>query len=610
MEQVKRRQPAGGNRHPHTETRRQGGSRGSYNNRYPRQSRPRDEGAARIASYQTVPLSPKLKIYALGGLEEVGRNCTVFECDNDIVIVDMGLQFPEEDMPGIDYVIPDVSSLRGKEKNIRGLIVTHGHYDHIGGIPHVLGKLGNPIIYTAHLTAGMIRKRMEETPNAPKPNVQIITSKSRIQMGRNFIFEPFHINHNIFDAFGVALHTPYGVVLHTGDFKFDPSPINDTPPDYDHIASFGEKGVLALLSDSTSCNMPGKQISESVVAEEMGKIFDQAKGRLIIGTFSSLLTRVQIILDAAQRYNRRILVMVRSMQTNVELCHGLGYLKYKPGIFVEAKEASHLPDDKLVIVCTGAQGEKNAALMRMANDEDRFISLKKGDSIVFSSSVVPGNERTVEKLKDALVRRGAKIFHYQMMDIHAGGHAKVEDLKLMIQLTKPKYFVPVHSRRFRLQEHADIALGVGVKPENIFIADNGQIMEFDKTGGKLTDQKVSTEYIMVDGLGVGDVTDIVLRDRQMLAADGMFVVIVTIDTKTGDLIGNPDIISRGFVFLKENRELIEKTRAKVKKMLKDSDPSSPAFEDYIKNKIRNDVGSLLYAQTKRRPMVLPVLIEV
>ena len=604
MEQVKRRRTNGGHR--------SGGQRGRYDNRFGRQPRQRQEG---IMPYDTppvvAPISPKLKIYALGGLEEVGRNCTVFECGNDIVIVDMGLQFPEEDMHGIDYVIPDVSSLKGKEKNIRGLIVTHGHYDHIGGIPHVLGKLGNPIIYTAHLTAGMIRKRQEEIPTAPKPNIQIINQNSRIQLGRNFVFEPFHINHTIFDAFGVALHTPYGTVLHTGDFKFDATPINDTPPDYDHIASFGEKGVLALLSDSTSCNMPGKQISEGVVAEEMVKIFEQAPGRLLIGTFSSLLTRVQIILDLAQRFDRRVLVMGRSMQTNLEIAHELGYLKYKPGIFVEAKDAVKLPKKKIVMIMTGAQGEKNAALMRIANNEDRFFSIEKGDTVVFSSSVVPGNERTVEKLKDTLVRGGAKLFHYQMMDIHAGGHAKAEDLKLMIQLTKPKYFIPIHSRRFRLQEHADLAISTGiVKEENILVADNGQIMEFDKTSGKLTDQKVSTEYIMVDGLGVGDVTNIVLRDRQQLAEDGMFVVIVTIDTKTGDLIGNPDIISRGFVYLKENRELIEKARAKVKKMLKDSDPNSPAFEDYIKNKIRNDVGSLLYTQTKRRPMILPVLIEV
>ena len=604
MEQVKRRRTNGGHR--------SGGQRGRYDNRFGRQPRQRQEG---IMPYDTppvvAPISPKLKIYALGGLEEVGRNCTVFECGNDIVIVDMGLQFPEEDMHGIDYVIPDVSSLKGKEKNIRGLIVTHGHYDHIGGIPHVLGKLGNPIIYTAHLTAGMIRKRQEEIPTAPKPNIQIINQNSRIQLGRNFVFEPFHINHTIFDAFGVALHTPYGTVLHTGDFKFDATPINDTPPDYDHIASFGEKGVLALLSDSTSCNMPGKQISEGVVAEEMIKIFEQAPGRLLIGTFSSLLTRVQIILDLAQRFDRRVLVMGRSMQTNLEIAHELGYLKYKPGIFVEAKDAVKLPKKKIVMIMTGAQGEKNAALMRIANNEDRFFSIEKGDTVVFSSSVVPGNERTVEKLKDTLVRGGAKLFHYQMMDIHAGGHAKAEDLKLMIQLTKPRYFIPIHSRRFRLQEHADLATSTGiVKEENILVADNGQIMEFDKTSGKLTDQKVSTEYIMVDGLGVGDVTNIVLRDRQQLAEDGMFVVIVTIDTKTGDLIGNPDIISRGFVYLKENRELIEKARAKVKKMLKDSDPNSPAFEDYIKNKIRNDVGSLLYTQTKRRPMILPVLIEV
>lgn len=569
--------------------------------------RPRRPSLRRPAEKET---GSKLRIYALGGLEEVGRNCTVFECGDDIVIVDLGLQFPEEDMPGIDYIIPNVASLVGREKNIRGVIITHGHYDHIGGVPHIMGKIGNPVIFTAPLTAGIIRKRQEEFRSAPRLNIQIVRDGDKIQLGKNFVFEPFHINHNISDAFGVALHTPYGIVINTGDFKFDLTPVNDDPPDFEHIASFGKKGVLLLMSDSTNAESPGHQISEKIVGEELRKIFAAASGRIIVGTFSSLLTRIQQILTISEELGRKVLIQGRSMQANIEIAHELGYLKYKPGIFIEEHEFKKLPPEKLVVICTGAQGEKNAVLMRLANNEHRFLEIQPGDTIIFSSSVVPGNERTVQKLKDGLVRKGAKVLHYQMMDIHAGGHAKQEDLRQMMELTKPKYFMPIHANHFILQAHAELAINTNIPKKNIFVADNGQILEFDRTGGMLTAERAITDYVMVDGLGVGDVSSIVLRDRMQLAADGMFVVIVTIDTRTGELIGNPDIISRGFVYLKESKELIEKARHKVKKMLRDADPTSPAFEDYLKNRIRNEVGEFLYSQTKRRPMILPVLIEV
>ena len=557
------------------------------------------------------PGAPKLLVYALGGLEEVGRNCMVYECGEDIVIVDMGLQFPEEDMHGIDYIIPNIASLRGKEKNIRGVIITHGHYDHIGGIPHLLGKLGNPPVFTTPLSAGIIRKRQEEFTKAPRPNIVLVKPKMKIALGRHFVFEPFHVNHNIADSTGAALQTPYGLMLHTGDFKFDYTPVNEPPADIDHVRSFGDKGVLALFSDSTDAEYPGHQISEQQVFDELEKIFAaNSQGRLIFGTFASLLTRIQHILTLSEKYGRKVLIQGRSMVTNVEIAHELGYLKFKQGIFIEEKEFNRLPDNKIVVVCTGGQGEKNAQLMRIANSEHRLISLKKGDSIIFSSSVIPGNERTIQSLKDALIRHGAKIFHYKFMDIHAGGHAKQEELKLMMQLTRPRYVIPIHANRFMIQAHADLAMSIGYKEENIFVADNGQVMEFDAKGGRLTDRYVPTDYVMVDGLGVGDVSEIVLRDRQQLAADGMFVVIATIDKRTGALIGSPDIISRGFVYLKESRELIERTRNLVRKILKDTDPKSAAFEDHIKNKIRNEVGQYLYTMTRRRPMVLPVLIEV
>jgi len=554
--------------------------------------------------------TPKLRVYALGGLEEIGRNCTVFECGNDIIIIDIGLMFPDEGMPGIDYIIPNITSLRGKEKNIRGVIITHGHMDHVGGIPLTIARLGYPTIYTAPLTAGIIKKRQEEFGNANKLRIQLVTDESKIQLGKHFVFEPFHVNHNITDAFGAALHTPFGTILYTGDFKFDYTPFDDDPADLTHIASFGLNGVLALMADSTNAESPGHQISESQVGKEMERIIREHGGRLIIGTFSSLLTRVHQIIVLCEKYGRKVLIEGRSMNNNIEIAKQMGYMKFKPSTIVEAHEFERLPDDKACVICTGAQGERNAVLMRVANNEHKTVKIRPGDGIVFSSSVIPGNERTVQSLKDTLVRMGARVYHYNNLDVHAGGHAKQEDLKLMLRLTDPKYLIPIHGNRFLLEAHGDLGREIGMPDENVFIAENGQVIEFDNHGAHLTRQKVVTDYVMVDGLGVGDVSQVVLRDRVQLADEGMFVIIVTVDQKTGALMSSPDIISRGFVYMRESKELIERARAMVKKILKDTDPKSPAFEDHIKNKIRNEVGSLLFRETKRRPMVLPVIIEV
>lgn len=551
-----------------------------------------------------------MRIYALGGLEEIGRNCTVFECGNDIVIIDIGLMFPEEGMPGIDYIVPNIEALRGKEKNIRGVIVTHGHMDHIGGIPLTAGRLGWPTIYTAPLSAGIIRKRQEEFGNANKLNIREVVDSKRIQLGKNFVFEPFHMNHNISDAFGVALHTPYGTLIYTGDFKFDFTPVNDEPADLIHVASFGMKGVLAMFSDSTNATSPGHQISERQVGEELEKIFASARGRLIIGTFSSLLTRIEQILALAEKYDKKVLIEGRSMTTNIELAHRLGYMKYKPGTLIERSALNRTPDNKVVVVCTGAQGEKNAVLMRIANNEHKVIKIKPGDGVIFSSSVIPGNERTVQNLKDTLVKHGARIYHYVNLDVHAGGHAKQEDLKLMMRLIQPEYLIPIHGNRYMLEAHAALSRDVGIPKDNVLVAENGQVMEIDNKGMRLTKETVPVDYVMVDGIGVGDVSNIVLRDRLALAEDGIFVVIATISKKTGALASSPDIISRGFVHMRENKELIEKARVMTKKILKDTDPKSPAFEEHLKNKLRNELGQFLFTATKRRPMVLPVLIEV
>lgn len=557
-------------------------------------------------------VSEKLKVYALGGLEEIGRNCTVFECGEDIVIVDVGFMFPESDMHGIDYIIPNISSLRAKAKNIRGIIVTHGHMDHIGGIPHILAPLGNPTIYTAPLTAGFIRKRTEEVRECPPPRIVLVNKDTeKFKLGTHFTFQPFHINHNISDAFGAALDTPYGKVLVTGDFKFDYSPVNDEPADLQRIANFGSENPLLLLSDSTDAEHPGHQISEKLVGEELERVVEDAPGRIIIGTFSSLLSRVQQLLWAAEKTNRKVLTVGRSMQNTIEIAHELGYLKYKPGIFIQnEQELKSLPDNRVMVICTGAQGEKNAALMRIAMGEHRAITVKPGDSIVFSSSVIPGNERSVQALKDTLVRKGAHIIHYKMMDVHAGGHAKQEDLKLMVRLTSPEYFMPIHGNHYMLHTHGELAVIAGVHPENIIIADNGQIVECDENGCRLLQKHVETEYVMVDGLGVGDVSNVVLKERQTLADDGMFVVIATIKRRTNEMVGNPDLISRGFIYMKDNRELVEKCRAKVRTILQSGDPSKEDFEDSMKRKIRDEIGEFLFSYTHRRPMILPVLIEV
>ncbi len=574
----------------------------------------------RFDSTGVKPVSPglvenKLKVIVLGGLEEVGRNMTVFEYDKEIIIVDMGMQFPEEDMPGIDYIIPNVDYLDDKKDRIKGIIITHGHMDHIGGIPHLMGRLGNPNMFMGKLTAGIVRKRVEEFGKCPKLNIQEINEDSKLQLGKNFRVEILRVNHSIPDCFAVIIHTPLGTVIHTGDFKIDYSPVNDKPADLNRIAQIGGAGVLLLLSDSTDSTHPGYQISESSIGDEMGKIFEKLEGRIIIGTFASQLSRVQKLFDLAEKFGRRISLQGRSMNDNVEIAHQIGYLKFNPRILVEDHELGRLPDNKVIIIGTGAQGESNAFLTRVVNNEHRSINLKPGDTMIFSSSVIPGNERSIQTLMDMMVRQGAKVINYEMMDVHAGGHAKQEDLKLMMRLIKPEYFMPIEGNHYMLRAHADLAEQVGIPKDKVLVADNGQIIEFHKAAGgeisgKLTKDKVLTDYVMVDGLGVGDVSNIVLRDRRVMAEDGMIVVIATIDAKTGDTIGNPDIISRGFVYMKENKELIQKTRMKVKKIVKDHNPRTPADDDYVKNKIRNDVGQFLFSQTKRRPMVLPVVIKV
>jgi len=551
-----------------------------------------------------------LRVIPLGGVEEVGRNMTLFEYGNDIIIVDMGLQFPEEDMPGIDYIIPNISYLRGKEKNIRGIIITHGHYDHIGGIPHIVNRLGNPTVYTAELTRGIILKRQEDFKELPKLDIEIVKKNDTIELG-SFKVTFFHVNHTIPDAMGLAIETPTGLVVHTGDFKFDHSPVADSPADLSRISQLAQKGVLLLMSESTDAETPGHSISEKTIQENLENIFKDAKGRIIAVTFSSLLTRIQSIIFLAEKYGRKVAIDGYSMKTNVEMAKALNYLKINKGTLISISQVNGLDPSKVVVMCTGAQGEDKAVLMRIANHEHRHIRIQKGDSVIFSSSVVPGNERTVQGLKDTLCRQGAKIFHSLLMDIHAGGHAPQEDLKMMINLTRPKFFMPIHGNYYMLKLHAELAESVGIPTKNIYIPSNGQVILLNKEKIWYSREKVPANYVMVDGLGVGDVGQVVLRDRQMMSQDGIFVIIATIDKQNGKVKSSPDIISRGFIYMRESKELLADVRNKVKEIVEESTMAGhPVNWSYVKDNLRDKIGQFLYTKTERRPMVIPVVIEV
>lgn len=573
----------------------------------------RKRGAERV--WRSGSGKDEVKVIVLGGLEEVGRNMTLIECNKEIIIIDMGLQFPEEDMPGIDYIIPNIDYLKGKEDQIKGVIITHGHMDHIGAIPHLMSKIGNPSIYMGKLTSGLVKKRCEQFKDCPQLNSQEIDENSSLRLGSSFKVEFLRVNHSIPDCFAVIISTPLGKMIHTGDFKIDYSPVNDKPADLQKIANIGSEGVMLLMSDSTDSTHPGYQVSESTIGSEMGRIFEKIDGRIIIGTFASQLSRIQKLFDLAEKYGRRVYLQGRTMNTNVEVAHQIGYLKFNPRILANDSDLKKLPDKKILIVGTGAQGESNAFLSRVVAHEHKTIFLKEGDTVIFSSSVIPGNERAIQTLKDMMTRQGAHIIHYEMMDVHAGGHAKQEDLKLMMRLLKPQYMMPIEGNHYLLKAHAELAEKVGMSKNNIFISDNGQVVKFNKghngkINGVLSKENVPANYVFVDGLGVGDVSNIVLRDRKVMSEDGMVVIIATIDSETGKTIGNPDIISRGFVYMKESRELIEATRMKVKKLVESHDSKTQADLDHIKNRIRDEMGQYLFSKTKRRPMVLPVAIKV
>ncbi|MDO8663914.1 MAG: ribonuclease J [Candidatus Wildermuthbacteria bacterium] len=552
-----------------------------------------------------------LRVIPLGGLSEVGRNMTLFEYQGKILIIDVGFRMPEEGMPGVDYIIPNISFLKDRQKDILGILFTHGHYDHIGATPYLIDKIWNPRleIFASPLTKGIILRRQEDFPQLPKLTINEVKDGSRISLGP-FRVEFFRQNHNIPDNLGIFLQTPVGNIVHTSDFKFDSTPINDLPTDFQKLREIGKRKILLLMSDSTGAEVEGRSLSEKVIEKNLEEIFQKAQGRVIAATFASLINRVQQIISISEKYNRKVVLEGHSMKSNVEISKLLGYTRAKKGTLITAKESQNYPDNKITVLGTGAQGETEAVLMRITLKIHPFIKLKKGDTVIFSSSVIPGNERTVQVMKDEILRQGAKVFHYKMMDIHAGGHAQQEELKEMLTIMKPKFLLPIHGQFSMLVSHGELAKEVGMAEKNIIIAENGNIISFDDKQFSI-EGGVIANYVMVDGLGVGDVGEIVLRDRQVLSKDGMFVVVAVVDRKTGKIMGSPDIISRGFVYLRESKDLLRDTRKKVISIVNQAAGSGGAVNwTYIKDEIRNRVGEFLFSKTQRRPMVLPVVIEV
>ncbi|MEK7144033.1 MAG: ribonuclease J [Patescibacteria group bacterium] len=551
-----------------------------------------------------------VRFAALGGLEEVGRNMMFFEYKDEIVIIDAGLQFPEETTPGIDFIIPNISYLEANKKNVKAMIITHGHYDHIGAIPYVMEKIGNPTIYTTALNKAIISRRQEEFINAPKINFELVKIGETRQLSENFKAIFFGVAHTIPDSIGVVLDTPSGKMVYPGDFRLDYD-VDGNPKDMDVWRGLAEQKIHALFLDSTGADKEGYSISERVVEAEIEKIFKKSDGRIIIGTFSSLLGRLAEIIKIAERHDRKIFISGFSMKTNIQIAQNLGYMKIKKDTVVPLEEIGRYRDDKVVVLCTGAQGEPNASLMRIANGEHKHVKIKKGDTVLLSSSIIPGNERSVQILMDDIARQGGIIYHSKMVDIHSSGHAPQEELKMVMKIVKPKFFVPVHGYYFMRWRNAQLAQDVlKMKPEQAMIVDNGQVISFAKTAAEITEERIPTYCVMVDGLGVGDVGEVVLRDRLALAQEGMVVIISTLDRRTGRFLKNPDIISRGFIYLKENKELVEELRKQIRSLIGRIPRHQQMDQDYVKTLIRNQIGQFLYRKTKRRPMILPVVIEI
>ena len=549
-----------------------------------------------------------VRIIPLGGLNEIGKNMTVFECSNDMFILDCGLAFPDADMPGVDIVIPDFTYVERNAEKIRGIVITHGHEDHIGGLAYLLKKVNVPV-YATRLTIGLIEGKLKEQGILNTVKLNIVEPRKTVKMGCMAV-EFIKVNHSIPDAVGMAIHTPAGVIVHTGDFKVDYSPIDGNIIDIARFGELGSKGVLALMADSTNAERAGYTRSERTVGESFDRLFKKAEGkRIIIATFSSNIHRVQQIINAAERYGRKVAVFGRSMVNVINTAIELGYLKVHDNLIIDIEMMNRYESERIVLITTGSQGEPMSALTRMAMNEHRKVNITPMDFIIISATPIPGNEKYVTRVVNELMKSGAEVVYEAMYEVHVSGHACQEELKLMQALTKPKFFIPVHGEYKHLQKHADLAVQMGMARENVIIAEIGNVIETDGVSMKIVSQ-VPSGRILVDGLGVGDVGSIVLRDRKHLAQDGLIIIVIGIERSANEVVAGPDIISRGFVYVRESEELFVQAKNVLNNTLSNCSRSEMREWNTLKGKLRDALSDYIYQKTKRSPMILPVIMEL
>lgn len=549
----------------------------------------------------------KLKIIPLGGLGEIGKNMTVIEYKNDIIVIDCGLAFPEEEMLGIDIVIPDITYLLKNKEKFRAIVLTHGHEDHIGALPYVLKQINVPV-YGTRLTLGLVENKLKEHGLLKDVELKCVKAKDVIKLGEMDV-EFIKVSHSIADSVALAIHTPAGIVVHTGDFKIDYTPIDGDIIDLARFAELGREGVLLMMADSTNIERPGYTMSESTVGETFKNIFKQAKGRIIIATFASNIHRVQQIINAACDFDRKVAVSGRSMVNVVDVASELGYLTIPDGVFIDIDDIEKYPNSHIVIITTGSQGEPMSALVRMSTSEHKKVNIVPGDLVIISATPIPGNEKLVSRVINQLFKRGADVIYEALADVHVSGHACQEELKLIHTLVKPEYFVPVHGEFRHLKQHAQLAQKLGMKEADIFILDIGSVLELGNKSSRILGS-VTAGQVLVDGLGVGDVGNIVLRDRKHLSQDGILTVVVTISKETGGVIAGPDIISRGFVYVRESEDLMDQAKEIVKDALAKCEERQITDWATIKTNIKEALRSFLYEKTKRKPMILPIIMEI
>ena len=563
---------------------------------------------SRTTQNQSIFKKANIKIIPLGGLYEIGKNITVFEYENEIIVVDCGISFPEDDMLGVDLVIPDVTYLIENKEKIKGMLITHGHEDHIGGIPYFLKQLNVPI-YATRLVSGLIKNKLEEHKLLKSTEMHVVNQGDTIKLGNNFKIEFIRSSHSIPDSVMLAITTPAGTILHTGDFKVDYTPIDGQIMDLGRIAELGQKGILALMSDSTNADRPGFTMSESTVGEVLDKLFLNCSKRIVVATFASNVHRIQQIVNAAIKYGRKIAVCGRSMIKIVTTAIELGYIKCPDNLFIDIDMIGSYSDDQIVILSTGSQGEPMSALTRMAAGDHRKVKITPNDLIIISADPILGNEKYISKVIDDLMQLGAEVVYSALADIHVSGHACQEEQKLIIALAKPKYFIPVHGEYKHLRIHSEMAISMGVDKDNTFILTNGKVLEMNEYEAKFTGT-VPSGRVLIDGLGVGDVGNIVLRDRQHLAQDGLIIIVLTMDSSTGEVVAGPDVISRGFVYVRESENLMDDVKSVVRHEISKCEERGIRDWSTIKSTVKENLRDYIFIKTKRNPMIIPIIMEV